>query len=419
VTFLYPFIVLIQPGILWPAIAEYKPILILSAVALASALFNPKFSSRLAGQQLSSPIFLWLCAYVCVQVASVHYGGILSVVDELDFWVPYALFAAVSLVLIPDTAALFRYIAGVLAGSAVVIGYGLVAVASHSPALEGNRAGAYGLYANHNDYTFIIIMALPFAYMAISLVRSRLLKFLLVLFVAACVAGTKLSLSRGGIIVLILAIILLYWNTTSGTSRIMGILALVLGGILFAEVQFAAREENQRGHYSIEDSKYSRYELWRAARKVFEAHPLLGVGSRRFNEFAGNYAELSHSQVGKVTHNTYLEVATGSGAVGLLSFLAMVWGCYRAASNKVIGDESGVPRQFRVATAIAVIAIFARSNLDAKEYDWSFYFLVVMAIAISTLKAEKKPESAKEQLPIAANGKALRPSIYARHHLSR
>jgi len=83
-------------------------------------------------------------------------------------------------------------------------------VAIKSPDLAGGRAGAYGLYENHNDYTFIILMVLPFVYYFIKLSSSRTAKLVLLTLLCACVAGVMLSLSRGGILALVLEFILIF-----------------------------------------------------------------------------------------------------------------------------------------------------------------------------------------------------------------
>lgn len=411
--FLYPFIVLLQPGILWPDLAPYKPTLILSAVAALYGLARSGASSQL-GRKLTQPLFIWLVSYVFVQVISVYYGGLAPMLEMLTFWGTYALFVLVADLLITDRIQLYRFIAGMLAGSAVVIVYGIVAVITHSPELEGNRAGAYGMYENHNDYTFLILMALPYAYMGLRLAQSRLLKLLLLGFIGACITGTLLSLSRGGILGLVMMVALLYWNTTSGTRRALGIIVLGLMGAVGIAWQFAAREANQLGHYSLEDSETSRYELWRAARKIIEQHPVLGVGSGRFQDYARNYAELSHSNIGKVSHNTYLEVATGSGLLGLLTFLMMLWHIVKASSDRWRAAPSGVPPPLRLATQVCVWTIMVRAMLDAKTYDWSFYFLAALAIVIATLpggedEAAERTPSRTPAVPVNA-----RPAVYGR-----
>ena len=66
------------------------------------------------------------------------------------------------------------------------------------------------------------------------------------------------------------------WQAARNGPCHMGLL-----GTIAVVHQFVAREANQAGQYTEADSETSRYELWRAARAVFVAHPVLGVGSRR------------------------------------------------------------------------------------------------------------------------------------------
>jgi putative inorganic carbon (hco3(-)) transporter len=279
------------------------------------------------------------------------------------------------------------------------------------------------MYQNHNDYTFCILMALPYAYMWIRLAKSRFIKLLMLIFVAACMLGTVLSLSRGGIVGLVLMLALLYWRSTTGARRMVGIVALLSVGSVGIVWQFAAREENQKGHYTAEDAKTTRYELWRAARKIVEAHPILGVGSGRFSEKARDYAELSHNNIGKVSHNTYLEVLTGSGLLGFISFMAMLLGILRVSTEKLGARFSGIPPPLRAATQICIFTIMLRALLDAKTYDWSFYFLAVMAILIATTRGTETSATAVEEVAQPRNVPArrrlaaplaARPAVYGR-----
>lgn len=422
--FLYPFIVFLQPGILWPELAPYRPFLALSLVAALLGAMH-KGAAAMLVERLRHPIFLWLCGYVFIQAISVYYSGVMAILDMFSFWDTYAIFVAVSLLLLRDNQQLSRFIAGMLVGCSVVIGYGLYAVFTHAPQLEGNRAGSYGMYQNHNDYSFIILMSLPYAYSGVRVAKRFLVKLVLIIYVAACILGIALSLSRGGIIGLVLMLALLYWRSTTGARRTVGmvvLLALGSGGIV---VQFAAREENQRGHYTAEDAKTSRYELWRAARKIIEKHPILGIGSGRFSEKARDYAELSHNNIGKVSHNTYLEVLTGSGIAGFICFMAMLLGVLRASTEKLGAHRSGVPPPLRTATQVCIFTIMLRALLDAKTYDWSFYLLAVLGILIASTTgaeapAEAGPDPAPESQALAVRRRApyappaARPAVYGR-----
>jgi O-antigen ligase len=217
-----------------------------------------------------------------------------------------------------------------------------------------------------------------------------------------------LSLSRGGIIGLVLMLALLWIRSTTGARRTIGLI-LVLGlGSVGIMVQFAAREENQRGHYTAEDAKTTRYELWRAARKIVEKHPLLGIGSGRFSEKARDYSELSHNNVGKVSHNTYLEVLTGSGLFGFVCFMGILVGVLRVSTEKLGAYRSGVPPPLRAATQICMFTIMLRALLDAKTYDWSFYFLAVMGILIATTTSATEVPAEVESSPAPVSPLAAR-----------
>ena len=422
--FLYPFIVFLQPGILWPDLAPAKPFMLLSIIAAVYGMTRPGAIGQLVGR-LRHPIFVWLCIFVFIQAISVYYSGVAAILDMFSFWDTYAIFVVVSLLLLRDTEQLYRFIAGTLVGSSVVIGYGIYAVFIHAPALEGNRAGSYGMYQNHNDYTFLILMALPYAYMGVRLAKGGLVKALLVIFVLACMLGTVLSLSRGGIVGLVLMLTMLYWRSTSGSRRTIGVVLLVSVGSVGIVWQFAAREENQKGHYTAEDAKTTRYELWRAARKIIEKKPILGIGSGRFSEKAREYAELSHNNIGKVSHNTYLEVLTGSGILGFVSFMAILLGVLKASTEKMGAFCSGVPPPLRAATQVCIFTIMLRALLDAKTYDWSFYFLAVMGILIATTaggeaaaeSAQEAPQPSQrsvERRRPAAAPPSPRPAVYGR-----
>ena len=420
-TFWYPFLNFLQPGILWPTLAPYRPMVLASLVAVTVTLGTRRVAA-LRADYFRHPVFVWLCVFVLIQVISVYYSGMRSMLEELDFWLIYPLFVMTSLLPIRDLTALRRYIWGVMLGSAVVIGYGLVAVAIKSPDLAGGRAGAYGLYENHNDYTFIILMVLPFVYYFIKLSRTRLSKLVLLTLLVACVTGVILSLSRGGILALVLEFMLIFGVSTRGTHRLFALTAMCLIGAVAITHQFEAREENQAGSYTAEDARTSRYELWRAAGHMVVKHPLLGVGSRRFHEFAQDYGEISHDNLGKVAHNTIIEVAADTGLLGLASFLMMLYAMTRALLEGNAQTDDRVMRALKNATLITLGTIVFRSLLDAKVHDWSFYTLAVITIALSVLgRRQAVQQVASESLTADALAETpceapVRPAVYGRHH---
>ena len=415
-SFIYPLLNYLQPGDLWPVLVPLKPMLLASVVAgLLTLRAGAKPDAGLVAAYFKQPALLWLFAFVIVNVISVYYSGIMTMVNELQFWDVYAIFVVISLFMLKDVDALRQYVWGTIVGSAFVIFYAIWAVAVHAPTIIEGRAGAYGMYQNQNDYSFIVIMVLPFAFLYMRLCRHWWQRTFLAAVLIGGVIGVLLSLSRGGILALVLEAALLLWVTMRGGRRVVALAAVAVIGTGVSIHQFAAREADQAGQYTLADSKDSRYELWRAARAVFEAHPILGVGSRRFSEYAREYAPISHDNRGKVAHNTYLEVAADTGVLGLLTFVLMLLTTlkplWRARLATATGDGLA---ETQVAGFVTLGCIVFRATLDAKVYDWSFYFLVVIAIATSALASrstKQSPATATAAVTPAAHA-AARPAIY-------
>lgn len=417
--FLYPLLNYLQPGELWTALIPFKPMLLAAMLAGVLALRRGvKPDGPLLQAYYSRPVLLWLGVFVMVQVISVYYGGGQVMVHELQFWEVYPIFVAISVLSLRDAAALRRYIWGTMIGSSFVIFYGIWAVITHAPiAVENRAAVAYGLYDNPNDYSFIIIMVLPFAYLYLRICQRRWQRLALVTILIGCIVGIFLSLSRGGMLALVLEITLLIWITTKAKQRFLALAIMAVLGTVASVHQFRARQVADAGTgYTAQASADTRFELWHAALACFKAHPILGVGSRRFRELATEYASVSHDERGKVAHNTYLEVAADTGTLGFGSFvliLAAMWRSFRGARlADALGD--GVI-EAQVAGWVAFWSILFRACFDAKETDWSFYFLIVVAVATAGLaRRSGKIASgvAPSAVPTAGIAIPARPAVY-------
>lgn len=410
-SFFYPFATFMQPGILWPWLAQFKPILVLSVIAVMFAMAQKHHSFR---QQLSyygHTTFISMLVYVALQVISVHYSGLASMLEEFQLWYVFVLQMAISLLLLPDLAALRRYVWGFMLGGSFVVGYGLWVFFTRPANLSGRTVGAYGMYENHNDYTFMAISLLPYAWMMLMSQKGIWARTMLVTLSAACIGGVVVSLSRGGILVLSLEVAWLVAVTTRGSRR-----AFLLGGFLLCAPvvivhQFIARDAGRTNDYTINEAQSSRFELWEAAGSMIKAHPLLGIGSHRFREFSSDYGEISHDNRGKVTHNTYLEIAAGSGLLGLTAFVVMAWAALAplVRIRRQERDMNNSLAHIRTATVIATSCFLIRANLDAKIFDPVIYTLLTLAVVGVRLQA---PQDAKERQEVPENGPLrLAPSL--------
>ena len=75
----------------------------------------------------------------------------------------------------------------------------------------------------------------------------------------------------------------------------------------------------------------SRSDLWRAALVMAREHPVFGVGPDNFRLLYGRYFGRSQWNTRIRANNLYLELLSGSGLVGLISFVIMLLAIRRQA----------------------------------------------------------------------------------------
>jgi oligosaccharide repeat unit polymerase len=399
--FLYSFATFFQLGIFWPELQPYKPLVVLSILALIAGLASKVSYPR--SSIYGHPAFIFLALFLLVQVISVSYSGIWSLFDEFGFWYQYLAFVVVSTLLITDSRAINNFIWGMIIGCMFIIFYGIYAVYAELPTAVVGRAGAYGMYENHNDYSFIIIMIFPFIYAYFLQKEGGITRLVLLFFLLACVLGILLSLSRGGMIAFVLEGAMLIWLMVDKTKRVPLMLLLIVVGAVGIGYQFSKRAELQGDNYTADDSKSSRFELWTIGANMVISHPLLGVGSRRFGEYSREYGEVSHDNRGKNSHNTYIEILATTGLLGafmFVSYIRALLGGLRRCSFTGINENLNV---IRLATLISIYAILVRSFLDAKVHDWSLYALCSLGLVLMAMAGKdsgKQKQSAREVRPV-------------------
>lgn len=388
--FAYTFANFFQPGVFWPELADYKPLQVIAVLALLTSLKGTASHKRM--DALRHPAIKWMLVFLFVQVLSVHATGVSGMVGEFGVWFVYATFVLVSVRIVGDPDKLRRYIWGMMLGSLWIIGWGIYAVHAGLMAANGGRAGAYGMYENHNDYSFIIVQTLPFYYVYWKTETGFLKRLLLLAACLLCVVGIFMSLSRGGMITLLLEIVLIVLFTMGRRAQIVLLPIVIMFGVGAISYQYVARAANQGEGYTAEDAESSRFELWQAGQNMILHNPLLGVGSRTFGEHAPEYGEISHDNRGKNAHNTFIDATATSGLLGVGTLIAMLVGAIRELRKPTARIATAWEQNTRKATLIAIMTMIFRAMFDAKEWDWSFYVLCTIAgISGAMMKSRSPP----------------------------
>jgi O-antigen ligase len=394
-TFLLSLVQFMQPGILLPALAVVRPTIAVIALAIVVGLVTRPVGEQLAA--LRQPVVIYTALFVLVQVVSMYRSGLSIMMHVFENWLPQLAFVALGVFLASYRDQLYRFVWGMILGCQFITFYGIYALIADLER-ESESACAYGTYGNHNDYTYAIILILPFLYFLRRASTSFLLRALLAAFMGGGVLGIFLSLSRGGMIGLVFEVILLALMTGSNLKKVLSLIVLVGLGLVAIQTQYARRAAVS-ANYTAEDAETSRYELWRAGKNAVIAHPILGIGSNQFREYSHEYGEISHDNRNKNTHNTFLEVLVNNGLVGFAVFLLFLRSVVRELRGRAPLVDGGRFEAIRLAALVSLWSLLFRGLTNAKPHEFGFYALAMIAGTIAALRpqAEEEAEDEDEQ----------------------
>lgn len=187
--------------------------------------------------------------------------------------------------------------------------------------LDEGRAAWVGIFANPNEVAYALVILVPFAaYLAAP--RRWGLRLLLLAIVLLYIAAIFVTFSRGGLLGLVAVIALCAWRNRNRWLQAALVLAL-LGGLLFAG-RFWTRDEGF-SQLSSDVTVGQRLATSVAGFNMFLDHPLLGVGFRCSVIAWPLYAPPGlQSRNALVTHNTFIQVMSETGAVGFVPFMLLI-----------------------------------------------------------------------------------------------
>jgi O-antigen ligase/tetratricopeptide (TPR) repeat protein len=273
---------------------------------------------------------------------------------------------------------------------------------------SGTADVAKGCFANRNHFAQFLALGIgPLIWWlqdAASRVRSRrgprdpsaspgkdLTTYLLALALGIVLFAGLLSLSRGGTVVILLAVAI----TTVGCYRahaVSGRFVAVLGGIglligvsltIFGLEHVSDRlDDLSSGSLERMDHESGRRTIWMAAARAIPHHLLIGAGVGSFAEVYPLYTNIPLDDNNKFTHaeNSYLQVGVETGALGLAlvvaGLLLCAWWC-------VGGLQPSNPQRVRVCAAAIAGSIAATAAHACVDFIW----YVPACVAITSILA--------------------------------
>lgn len=266
-----------------------------------------------------------------------------------------------------------RILLFVLAASAAVIGViAVVSSGGSAPSLlgAGDKASgrASGSFGHPNTLATFEALAMPGA-LALGLKGPAALRPIALASFALIFAGLALSLSRGGLLAVAGALLMMMaWAPFRRVVLVAGVLIVIVasaGANPLGETQ-QAQVLSQR----LESITYSaggvdpRFRVWEITPQIIAANPLVGIGENAFPIVAQRYGLLLDNSASTYehAHNIPLTIAAELGLVGLV---VLMWLTFALATVLVRGfRKPGADRGLVLAIASAFVALALQGMVD-------------------------------------------------------
>ena len=231
------------------------------------------------------------------------------------------------------------------------------------------------------------------------LVRVALLGVVLLLTVALV-----LSESRGGLVSLV--VVLVFTLVLAGPVRpraVVAVLAIAAVGVTYLAVVAPASTLERVTNFQNAGGT-GRGDLWNVALRVAEDHPVVGVGAGNFilvePEYSASGINISRIDIvfdqNKVVHNTFLQLLTEVGAIGLAAFLLVV-GAAVLGSFRAISRMRGVPLEVELLVrgfTVGLLGVLAAYSFESSQYEKQLWLLLGVGLAIPAILRRAQAEAA-------------------------
>lgn len=376
------------------ALAAYVVVVVVSSVV---AVDGPAADAAIAESAKGFVLFL-LVAALAATPERVRAGA-------WTLWIGGVLLAGLTLfqVLAGDFGATF--------GGLARVDYGQV----YGDVVEPRASGPLG---DPNFFAQILVVVVPIALLLAWKERRAWLRVVALAGAGVIAAGTIVTYSRGGALALGAVVVLGLFAGRPGRGRLAAGVALLAFGFVLLPPDFTRRLDTLR-HFlpgqervvEVDSSIRNRKLLMRAAWRMFEDRPVLGVGAGNYPvRFAENADEIGstvheYEDIGRphYPHNLYLQIASETGFAGLITFgaaLILVLAHLRRAGRAYFGAGRELYGGLAVGLQIAIVGYLITALFLHAHFPRYLWLLLGLSAALAR---EAPPGSAA-----AAGGGASR-----------
>jgi putative inorganic carbon (HCO3(-)) transporter len=287
-----------------------------------------------------------------------------------------------------------------MAGAVVSAFYGIVTPVPETTGVDTARLSGAGLDPNQLAALLVAAIALAGAFAA-GVKSTPVTRASALAVIVFCLAGVLLSLSRGGLVSLGVALVA---AVLFGGRWRVGALALLVAVAVSAYTYIAVfTDPAERARITHPQGGTGRTSIWAVGWRMVEAHPLTGVGAGNFPVSSVHYLlkpgliQRSDFIVDKpkVAHNLYLGVLAELGVVGLALFLSIIgfslW-CVVSATRQFVRSKDRRMELLSRALFVALVALLAADFFLSEQFSKQLWLLLALGPALMAVSRRQQPE---------------------------
>lgn len=278
-----------------------------------------------------------------------------------------------------------------VAGAVLAVGLGFLGLGGS--ASLASDVGRFEPAGDPNYQAAALLAAMCMAGGLMSVFRRLSARVALLSALVFITLGFFATESRGGLVALTVAMAAALAIFRRQRAQIV---SLAIVGSAAAAVWLYSRPDSFDRLTTFGGGGSGREDIWSVAWRVFEDHPLVGVGLGNFQDVEARYVlepgGLTHvayiSETPKAVHNSYLGLLVETGVVGLIGFALVAvlavrasWRAAREFDAKGAVGLGNLARAVLVATIGMLAGLFFLSN----PYDHRLWILFALGLVLHTI----------------------------------
>lgn len=258
-----------------------------------------------------------------------------------------------------------------------------------------------GPLGDANFFAQVLVIVVPVALILAWKERSRWLRLTALGAAAVAAAATIYTYSRGGALALGTVVVCSLFAARPSRRRLLLGGVLLLAALLLLPGDFTRRVgtltqlfPGQEQVIELDSSFQNRILQARVAGRMFADHPLLGVGAGNYTAHYYEYANAIGSSAPEYhlvggahyPHNLYLELASETGFLGLITFgaaLLLVFGHLRRAEAAYFEDGQELTAGLASAFQIALLGFLVSSLFLHGHFQHYLWILFGLSAALA------------------------------------